>query len=149
MKITLYNNKSDQSYLSKNITRIGQPIECVVKDLKQVETPTFEIDAAALPDWYNVNYAYVERFNRYYHVKVSLDTANRLVIECRVDALMSFATYIRQIKCTILRQEQNFSPYFQDGNLAKRVNRKYVYKQVGKLPNGQSNILTVDGGDVQ
>lgn len=146
MKITLYTNSSNEDYLTKSLTPLGE-IDCYIKGDCNVLNPVVELDSNSVPYWSRANYAYIDTFERYYNASITLTTAGLLVANCSVDYLSSWASYIRQLKCTILRQENNYSPYFQDSNLAKRVNRKYVYKQLGKLPSGQTNILTVDGGN--
>lgn len=145
MKITLYKNSSESAVLSKSLQKLAT-VDCQIKEECDVLRPVITLGKASVPDWSQANYAYIDTFDRNYHATVSVTTAGEIIVRCVVDPLTSWASYIRQIKCTVLRQENNYSPYFQDGNLAKRVNRKYVYKQVGKLTSGQSNILTVDGG---
>lgn len=145
MKITLYNNLSDALYVSKQLVKVAE-VDCIVKEMKDVLTPSFSITADAVPEWLNANYAYVDTFNRYYFAKLSVDTAGRLAVECNVDPLTSNKREIRMVNCVILRQEYNYSPYFQDAELAKRVNRKFIYRQIGTLPAAATNYLTVDGG---
>lgn len=146
MKVTLFLNTDDRRVVGKKPKKLGDSIDCKIKEDCSIENPVIVILKSSAPGWSNCNYMYIDIFNRYYYTDMTVGTAGEIVIRGEVDALQSFQNYIRQLKCMVLRQEFISSPYFQDNALAQRVNRKYVYKHVGKLPDAQTNVLTVDGG---
>lgn len=147
MNVTLYRNTSDKRQVSKSLSTVKSGIVCNIKHDCSILNPRIVIAKSSAGNWNNANYMYIDTFRRYYYIdNVTVTTAGELVIDGSVDVLMSNASAIRQLNCVILRQEHKNNGYFQDANIAGRVKRKYVYKQIGALPKAETNVLTVDGG---
>lgn len=146
MKVTLFLNTDDKRVVRKKPKKLGDSIDCQIKENCSIENPVIVILKKSTHEWASCNYMYIDIFNRYYNAKITVGTAGEIIIEGEVDPLQSFKNYILQLNCMILRQEFISSPYFQDNALAQRVNRKYIYRHVGNLPDAQTNVLTVDGG---
>ena len=64
-----------------------------------------------------------------------------------VDVLKTYASQIRSISTLILRQENVFSPYYEDKETLVRVNRFREKKNIGTVGGNDNNYyLTVNNG---
>lgn len=99
----LYNNKSDNIVVQKDISKI---IEVNITYLGEVDitSPTVMLD---LVDGYiDCNYMYIKEFKRYYYVtNITILDGYRLELDLKVDVLMSYASYILNSSQHITRQQ--------------------------------------------
>lgn len=147
MQVTFYKNTSDPRKVSKKIVQVGSPITCQIKEQSSLINPVIEIKSSTLANWINANYAYIDTFNRYYYVdNIVQETAQRVLISLKCDVLMSNQSGIRQLSCTIKRQENIYSKYLGDEELPTRAQKTIAYINLGQLPIASSIVLTVDGG---
>lgn len=147
VKITLYNNYSDNNVVSKNINPITT-IACELKQDCSMNNPVIIVGYNSLPNWLYANYAYVDIFGRYYYIKdIKIATGSIIEITLQVDVLMSFASQIKGISCVIERQEILTNPYIIDSELPVRSQRFITYKKIGSLGNSHTIVLTVTGGN--
>lgn len=58
----------------------------------------------------NANYCYIPNFNRYYYLSITLDKGKRMILNCSVDVLKTYATQIKNRQGTILRSESIGKP---------------------------------------
>lgn len=108
MICTLYTNYSDNRVLDKRITQIAE-ISGKIKGDCLMTSPTIIIQNR---DMSNVNYIYINDFNRYYYIsEIKVMTGGVIELSCKVDVLMSFKTEIKQLKVNVLRYE-NTAPTF-------------------------------------
>lgn len=108
MICTLYTNFSDNRVLDKRITQIAE-ISGKIKGDCLTTAPTIIIQNR---DMTNINYIYINDFNRYYYIsEIKVMTGGVIELSCKVDVLMSFKTEIKQLKVNVLRYE-NTSPTF-------------------------------------
>lgn len=87
MNVIFYNTSDDNLKVNKTLTEIGT-YSCQLKEECSVNTPAFRISLNT--NLINANYAYVADFHRYYFIKTTILDGTQLLIEGRVDRLMSF-----------------------------------------------------------
>ena len=95
MQITFYTTSSDPKCLTKNISAvIGSAHALAPTEQVGCLNPVIMIDynSLLLP----ANYCYIDTFGRYYWCNVAVTTAQRMIVSCQVDYLMSWAAYIGQ-----------------------------------------------------
>lgn len=148
MQVTFYSNSSDPRVVSKTISTIGSA-SCEVKHERGVLNPSVIISKQAVGDFFaNINYMYISGLHRYYYAKVAELPAGMLQIDGEVDVLMTYNSGIRNINCTIMRQQNLYNKYYQDDKVSIRSTKTVIYKTVGVLPIAKTNIITVDGGNL-
>lgn len=152
MTVTLYSNRSAPEKLDKDITQIGSALAL---------TPTAAIDILR-PDillGYNsaflgCNYCYIDTYQRYYFVKITVDTAQRMILHCTVDPLMSFNAAIKSCPICVVRSETAGTGFVIDKQLPIDTSRYFVEGKFfpntpltydGTIP-GRRYILLVNGG---
>lgn len=86
----------------------------------------------------NANYCYIPDLNRYYYLSITLDKGKRMILNCSVDVLKTYATQIKNRQGTILRSESIGKPtQIVDNKLPIDPNR-HELKTLKILPaNGQ------------
>ena len=146
--IQLYKNNSDRRVLSKNIYAIGGVRECkFLSDNISISSPSLLLEYNPKYITERVNYVYIKDFSRYYYVtNMTVNTGGLCVLQCDVDVLMSFKTYIKQIKTTIARQEFINSPLFADNEYMVRVDHNIDRYVIGDLTSQSAYYITVNGG---
>lgn len=96
-----------------------------------VETPVFEI--VYVNGYQNINYCYVQDLNRYYFVSPpTLDSGNRVILNCEVDPLMSFREQILNLDCVCIRNQYDFDPYILDEDIpssVKATTKNYIINE--------------------
>ena len=119
MVCKLYDNKSKNNVIHKDLTQVGADKDIILKDDTDVINPTLilSIDANSL----KFNYVYLEDFRRYYHVTGLTIAKNRLFVSCAVDPLMSFANEIMLNEVVLDRQENDFNIYQHDDEMPQLV----------------------------
>lgn len=116
MTITFYTTSSDPKCLTKDISGyIGTGHALAPTEQVGCLNPVIVIDynSLLLP----ANYCYIDTFGRYYWCNVAVTTAQRMIVSCQVDYLMSWAEYIKQAPATIVRAELGKPSYVPDHKL--------------------------------
>ena len=147
MTLELMNTSADKRYLSKS-TSLIKKVTCKIKEGTSIITPTVIIKKLSDANIRKCNYAHISEFGRYYFINdITEAPANQLEISMHVDVLKTYASQIRGISTLILRQENIYSPYYEDKEALVRVNRFREKKNIGTV--GGSNTeyyLTVNNG---
>ena len=155
-RITFFQNLSDNNVVNKNLIHLTYgndnivPLE-ITHDCS-FSKPVFVLGSANF-DFEHCNYLYFEYFNRYYYIEdIIIKSNKRIELHCRVDVLMSFGAFIRNLYTTVERQEsiEKCNPYIEDTNVVARIDRQYVKKQIGSVggnATGTHICLTVTGGN--
>lgn len=112
MKCKLYRLSTDARTLDKvdNSTQYKEYYTAVAPT-KEVDiiSPTFIFSYSV--DVLTSNYLYCEEFARYYYItNAAVDVAGRIVVNCAVDVLQTYANDIRNSTGTILRTERTHKP---------------------------------------
>lgn len=126
---------SDRRVLNKVTTTIKTITATPTGEINILHpTLILEYDGAIL----NANYCYIPNFNRYYYLSITLDKGKRMILNCSVDVLKTYATQIKNRQGTILRSESIGKPtQIVDNKLPIDPNR-HELKTLKILPaNGQ------------
>lgn len=130
MYVTFYNVSDPPNKLIKDITNvIGTSRALAPTGQVNILNPTIVVawDSTNGDKVINANYAYIDTFNRYYWITTAIDTANRIVIQGKVDYLMSFAEDIKKCPCTVVRSERSGINYIVDDKLPIDPTRYYTH----------------------
>ena len=147
MTLELMNTSVDKRYLSKSTSLIKE-VTCKIKEGTSIINPTVIIKKLSDGHIRKCNYAYISEFGRYYFINdITEAPANQLEISMHVDVLKTYASQIRSISTLILRQENIYSPYYEDKEALVRVNRFREKKNIGTVGGSDNNYyLTVNNG---
>lgn len=81
----------------------------------------------------DANYMYIPEFGRYYFISdITLNHSGLYIISARVDALMSFKEYIKQLNCFVSRNEHDFYITEQDELLPLQFRKSITEYAVAK-----------------
>ena len=147
MTITLYQNKSDITEVSKSLTTIHTYSNGTLRDGTSIVDPTILIEAENIPEDL-VNYMYIPKFNRYYFV-YTIDNVRKNLwsITGHVDVLRSFRTDIIASTQLIARQEKKRNNYLVDKSLPITAKRNFKCIEFGEqFVENSYYILTTMGG---
>ena len=149
MTLELMSTSSDKRYLSKS-TSLIKKVTCKIKEGTSIINPTVIIKKLSDGHIRKCNYAHISEFGRYYFINdITEAPANQLEISMHVDVLKTYSSQIRGISTLILRQENIFSPYYEDKEALVRVNRFREKKNIGTVGGNDTNYyLTVNNGGV-
>lgn len=157
--ITLYNNKSDNNVVDKDLTEIAT-VTGTFKEECSIVTPEILISLKADSDTTvasgdsasyanvlkKVNYFYVPNFERYYYkTDVVIVRFGVYLLKGKSDPLTSFATDIKNSTGIVQRQENNWNLYLDDGSLKTYSNPIVKTYNFPSGFSGQSFILSVAG----
>ena len=147
MTLELMNTSSDKRYLSKS-TSLIKKVTCKIKEGTSIINPTVIIKKLSDDHIRKCNYAHISEFGRYYFINdITEAPANQLEISMHVDVLKTYSSQIRGISTLILRQENVFSPYYEDKEALVRVNRFREKKNIGIVGGADTTYyLTVNNG---
>lgn len=146
MTITLYKINDDRKTIKKTVdtsTKIADITGSIKTDC-DVLHPVFELSYNV--NYMTCNYLYVPAFHRYYFVDPPKLSAQRIYLECHVDALKSYQDQILNLNCVVARQE-NISKaqnYLNDGIFRILQYREYVPFKF-KAFEGSSYVLAAAG----
>lgn len=114
MRIVLYKNESEPIRVDKALTQIAE-VEGYLREETSLLRPSFAIElSSALLS--NVNYAYVEEFNRYYFVGNPESIRSGLwLFPMKVDVLSTYKADIRKNSAIIGRNEREYDLLLNDG----------------------------------
>lgn len=142
MNVNFYVCTDDKRKVTKNLTPLNS-LTCNIKDKSSLKNPSLILSKKSFNSINNCNYCYISDFGRYYFIEnITLLTAERVLIECKCDVLMSFNGGIRSLNGMIDRQENLHNPYIIDNSVPIRSERIVSYHKIGALE-GNSILLTV------
>lgn len=142
MKILLYNTSSANNVINKVLTN-EKEYDIKLKDSTDINRPVVRLNSA---DYIQYNYAYIERFNRYYFIERIDLYPNRIYeIFLRCDVLETFKDELLQCEGFIAQQE-NINPYYNSGYKVEQRKEIDVYKSNTSLTGESTTILVTIGG---
>ena len=146
MKITFYNNESDAILVDKKITSISSINNAKIINETDIVNPSIVVsrnfyDSIIL----KANYLYIDKLNRYYYINNISFAESMIVIDCTVDVLMSYKSKIRNITCTVTRNENLKNGYLNDDNYNIQAYKQVVCKMFPNGINNDSVILMTAG----
>lgn len=145
MTIMLYNNKSDNNVMKKELTSV-LTMTGTLKESSDVINPTINFENE---NFIQFNYVYIPEFRRYYFLTKIESVRNKLWrMYLHVDVLMSFAPQILENSATVSRQEKRWNMYLDDGTFKSYSNPLIQYKKFPNqdLLNHTCAVLIVAGG---
>ena len=144
MTITLYQTKSDKKRASKDLTLSATLNNARLYDVFDVLHPRLKVSRETFDAIKSCNYAYIPDFGRYYFVKYEIDS-NFVLLNCEVDVRTSYKDGIRDLTCTVTRNENLKNGYLHDSNYNVYAYEQVVCKMYPNAINQDSIILMTVG----
>lgn len=125
MNMILYNNKSDNRTLNKDITEVST-VSMTLKDGNNIMSPVIILSADYLPP--AANYAFISALSRYYYITAQrILPGNQLEISLKVDVLMSHKELIKSAQ-VVAKRSTNLPNKRLPDNIPILANRNIIYK---------------------
>lgn len=145
MTIKLYHNDSDKRTVNKTIINEGELQGATIIDETTILQPRLKVrDNGIIMVQYN--YCYIADFKRYYYITNITVSNGYIIIDCKVDVLMSYANEIKA--CTgVIKRQQFLCNYYLDDEKFKSY--EYSRIQTKLFPNGFTTnafVLAIAGG---
>ena len=120
LTLNIYTNTSERTKVDKSLKSLFALENVLLKDSCSLQDPTFIISWSAAqsgPKYLKqANYCYLSDWRRYYFItSITMLRNNLIEIACHVDVLMSFKSEIRANTAVLLRQENDYNLYLNDG----------------------------------
>lgn len=149
MTLALYENKSDEIVLDKNITTLAT-YNGYMKNESSIIKPVVRIEGAFnIGNLVNANYMYLPDYRRYYYITDIVQIrANLVEITGRVDVLMSFKDEIRLCSGIVKRNANEYNIYLDDGSLKVYQNKLIITKEFPSgfpIENDRYILITAGG----
>lgn len=141
MVLNIYTTSDDTRIVNKTLTAVTN-VTAIPVDNISILNPAFIIEYN--PNILTANYCYIPEFGRYYYINnVSVITGNRMIIDCNVDVLKTYANDIGNCNCICARSESIGTPtQIPDKNLPIDPNREDIVSIVFS-----NDPLNVNPGD--
>ena len=145
MTIKLYHNDSDKRTVTKTLTNEGSLAGATIIDETTILNPRLKVrDNGIIMVQYN--YCYIADFKRYYYITNVTVSNGYIIIDCKVDVLMSYDNEIKACTGVIARQENVWSGYLDDGeNFTNQYNNVSLKAFTTPFSKTLSYILLVNG----
>ena len=111
MQGILYVNSSDERYINKSLSNIGE-YTIVFKSDENSIRPTLKISDSNIPE--TANYVYLSELNRYFYIRNKRYSKQCIYLECELDPLMSFRSQLANMEAIISRNERLYNLYLSD-----------------------------------
>ena len=146
MTITFYNNESDRKLLDKKITVVKAVSNAKIVNETDILNPTILISRGFYDTYIlKANYIFIDSLKRYYYINNISFVESMVQISCSVDVLMSYKNEIRNITCTISRNQNLKNGYLNDDNYNIQAYKQVVCKMFPNAINNDSIILMTAG----
>lgn len=146
MTITLYHNDSDKRTVNKTLTDAGTLQDAVIIDDTSILTPRLKVRDNGIVNLL-YNYCYIQDFRRYYYITDITVSNGYILIDCKVDVLMSYSEEIRNCRGVIKRQENICNFYLDDPLYQSYEYSRVQIKTFNNVFNNYNFILTVAGAE--
>lgn len=144
MEIQLYTISDDKTKIDKTLGTAKTYSNCTIKEQVSVQDPVIRIQTN--DNLSGINYAYIDRYGRYYFVnKVETTPNNMWQLTLHSDVLMSRKAEIRNLKGTVTRSETLFNGYLNDSEYKAYAYRQIVTKKFPTAVSGDTFILMTVG----
>lgn len=141
MDIKLYHNNSLSNVVDKSLTLVSTSSSA--KFLEPYDEYAPVIRYRGKTNFDDVNYISVEQsgsggFTRYYFLEnVTYKSPNIAILNCRLDVLKTYSTFIRSLKCYVTRCDALGDPYMQ----ADRPQRVYNTIERKTFRDANNNVV--------
>lgn len=127
MTAILYNNKSDNREINKNIAEISTIDVTLYMDTNLLK-PILKVKTFNN----NANYIYVPNLGRYYYIDNCTLSNQCVYLHCSVDVLMSYKTELLNTECLISRSETDYNDNIVDTLAPITEDTEYTVKNFGE-----------------
>lgn len=146
MNVTFYKNNSDKRVITKTLTGATTATGVSLYDSTSVTAPVLKMSGGA-SKIASFNYVYIGDFGRYYYITDFTVENGYILISCKVDVLMSYATSIKACDCIAKRQETQFNFYLNDERFhTYQYDRQFIHKFNTPFSKLSNFILVTQGG---
>lgn len=145
--LNLYKNYDDKRKVKKDISNaVKTNVSFSYKDVTEFVHPEIFLHFDGSWNMKDVNYVYLSDKNRYYFVeKCELCTGRQAHYILSEDVRMSFADSIKNLNCTVDRNENLKNGYLHDENYSVYAYEQIVCKMFPNAINQDSIILMTVG----
>ena len=142
MDIVTYTITDEMNKISKNLGT-GTTYSCSFRGVASIDTPVIKINSSE--NLSNVNYAYIERYGRYYFVDRKETAPNNMwILYCKRDPLTSFANSVLNVTGTVTRSESLYNGYLNDSEYKSLAYRDvYTLAFPNEVNNDSLILLTI------
>lgn len=145
MNVTFYKNNSDKRVITKTLTGATTATGVSLYDSTSVTNPVLKMSGGS-SKIASFNYVYIPDFGRYYYITDFTCENGYILISCKVDVLMSYATSIKACPCIAKRQEKEYNFYLHDEKFKTYAYKKiYIHKFTSPFTKVSKFVLTVNG----
>lgn len=114
MRIDFYSITDAPNKIRKGIGSPVLSLDGTLKENCSVMDPIIKIDNSG---FIGCNYAFIEEFNRWYHIKDAVSIRNNIwEIHMHVDVLYTYANGILAAPCVVAKSTNKFNLYLNDPN---------------------------------
>ena len=146
MKITFYSNKSDAIVVDKKINSVSTINNAKIINETDILNPSIIVSRNFYDNIISqTNYLYIDKLKRYYFINNISFADSMIVIDCSVDVLMSYKDEIKNLYCTVKRNENIKNGYLNDDNYNVYSYENVVCKAFPKGLTDNSIILMTVG----
>lgn len=149
MEIKFYQMTNDKRVIDKTLGTAKTLSSCQLIEPSSVINPSFTIDTDT--SIYSYNYVYIAYFGRYYYINdITVIDGTRMLVNCSVDVLKSFAGQIKNCTVNTRRNENNYDMYLPDDRPVESRMIRYSVKFPHSF-NDESDsyvLITVGNGSV-
>ena len=152
MTIKLYNNKSPNNSIAKNITLLYEYTNVKIKHSYDLYNVEIVIDNPL--NIRDCNYLLIEPINRYYYIDSMDFEHQRVTITAHVDVLQTYRSEIEKCKIVVKRNEKEYNSYINDSEMpleSRVLNQRIEFKDNSgavfqALNKNMNYIMIVSGG---
>lgn len=146
MNIVLYNNKSENNKVDKELTQ-SVTLTGNVKNETSIVNPTILVEGNPI----GKNYAYIADFERYYFIKdVKVIRSNLFEIDMTCDVLMTYKSSIRSMFAIVERNQYRINKYLPDTEIKYSTDYDVITKKIGNVSlNNNYYIIGLNAGICQ
>ena len=145
MNVTFSKNNSDKRCLTKTLSNPLQVTGVSLYDSTSVTAPVLKVSGGP-SKIATYNYVYIPDFNRYYYITDFTVENGYILVSCKVDVLMSYATQIKACPCIAGRQEKKYNFYLNDNEFKTyQYTKQFVHSFNSPFTKQSEFILTVQG----
>lgn len=144
--IQLYYNASERKVIGKNLTQVGNPIQCVVKGDASIMSPIFIFNSNGNYP-VGVNYLYWADTGRYYFIDdIQVLTGSRMALHCSVDVLETYGSNIKNQVAIVDKQQHESNLYYNDGSFIKDSREFYTVHSFSNGFNDTGKYVLITAG---
>ena len=146
MNVTFYKNNSDKRVITKTLTGATTASGVSLYDSTSVTAPVLKMSGGA-SKIVSFNYVYIPDFERYYYITDFTVENGYILISCKVDVLMSYASDIKNCTCITKRQEKQFNFYLNDEMFKTyQYQKQFIHNFTSPFTKASQFILVTQGG---